>query len=627
MFGLSRKRSLGKASFPVWMPTALPSLSRRLVLVWFLLVMAGLALMARLVYLQVLAAAELTQKARMQQTRQYRTFVARRRIVDRYGSTLAIAVPKYTLYFYPTLLSRDRVTEKGRERPVTFEDVANWIGPITGQNPKALVQRLRAATGRVTVAELLPEATASRLRELRTQRQLSSIELEERAHRYYLQDELLAQVVGYTDVSGRGQAGVELYYECLLNPVPDPKTCPDTPRPVFPSVLINNQGKILPAHAPPGLLAVDNKRLVLTIDLRLQRLGQKVLREQMQRYGAKRGAVMVMETRTGELQALITEPSYNPNRFFEYAGRQELFKNWAVSDLYEPGSTFKPINMAIALETGNIDPKTVIYDEGLITVGDRQIANVDFDQVGAPGSLPIAQVLARSSNVGMVHIMRRLSPAIFYGWLERMGVGEYSGIDLPAETSGMLKPQEEFVISRVEQAVTSFGQGFSLTPIQMLQLHGILASGGKVLVPHVVRALTDETGEEVVIPERLPPRQVLSPQTAAQVLTMMQEVVETGTGQSARIPGYRYGGKTGTAQKAEAGGYSNKKITSYVGIFPVPNPRYVVLAVIDEPIGDDAFGSTVAAPIVKALLEDIIVRDRIPPAFPEELTSRPESAP
>ncbi|NJK59234.1 MAG: hypothetical protein HC918_01765 [Oscillatoriales cyanobacterium SM2_1_8] len=120
---------------------------------------------------------------------------------------------------------------------------------------------------------------------------------------------------------------------------------------------------------------------------------------------------------------------------------------------------------------------------------------------------------------------------------------------------------------------------------------------------------------------------MLSPQVASQVLAMMQEVVETGTGQSARIPGYRYGGKTGTAQKAEAGGYSNKKITSYVGIFPVPKPRYVVLAVIDEPVGDDAFGSTVAAPIVKTLLEDIIVRDRIPPAFPEELVPKAEPAP
>ncbi|MGQ9865796.1 MAG: peptidoglycan D,D-transpeptidase FtsI family protein [Pseudanabaenaceae cyanobacterium] len=627
MFRLSRKRSLGRHAFPTLVPTAPFSSSRRLVLVWFLLVMAGLVLIARLVYLQVLVAAELTHKARIQQTRQYRTFIARRRIVDRHGNTLAIAVPKYTLYFYPTLLAKDRVLEKGQERPATPEDVANWVGPITGQNPKALAQRLTGATTRVTVAELLPETTADRLRELRTQHQLSSLELEERAHRYYLQDDLLAQVLGYTDVSGRGQAGVELYYECLLNPVPDPKTCPETPRQVFPSVLINNQGKILPAYAPSGLLAVDNKRLVLTLDLRLQRLGRKVLREQMQRYNAKRGAVMVMEAHTGELQALVTEPSYNPNRFFEYAGRQELFKNWAVSDLYEPGSTFKPINIAIALETGNIEPNAVIYDEGLITVSDRQIANVDFDQVGSPGNLSIAQVLARSSNVGMVHIMRRLSPAIFYGWLERLGLGEYSGIDLPAETSGMLKPQEEFVSSRVEQAVTALGQGFSLTPIQMLQLQGILASGGKVLVPHVVRALSDETGEEVVIPERLPPRQVLSPQTATQVLTMMQEVVETGTGQGARIPGYRYGGKTGTAQKAEAGGYSNKKITSYVGIFPVPNPRYVVLAVIDEPIGDDAFGSTVAAPIVKALLEDIIVRDRIPPAFPEELIPKAESSP
>ena len=258
------------------------------------------------------------------------------------------------------------------------------------------------------------------------------------------------------------------------------------------------------------------------------------------------------------------------------------------------------------------------------TIGGWHVANFDYDQVGAVGSLSISQILERSSNVGMVHIIQRMKPSVYYGWLERIGLGDMSGIDLPAETSSTLKPQEQFIEYVIEPATASFGQGFSLTPIQMVQLQGILASGGKLLTPHVVKGLINDEGEEYYQPKLPTPRQVISPATAQRVVEMMTNVVEKGTGSPARIPGYRIAGKTGTAQKASTtgGGYINAKITSFVGIFPSKEPRYVVLAVIDEPVGADAFGSTVAAPIVKTVIEDIIVSEGIPPSHPEEVISK-----
>jgi cell division protein FtsI (penicillin-binding protein 3) len=256
------------------------------------------------------------------------------------------------------------------------------------------------------------------------------------------------------------------------------------------------------------------------------------------------------------------------------------------------------------------------------------VANFDYDQVGSVGSLSISQVLERSSNVGMVHIIQRMKPSIYYGWLERIGLGDTTGIDLPAEAASTLKPQEQFIEYVIEPATTAFGQGFSLTPVQLIQLEAMLANGGKLMTPHVVKGLINEEGEEYFQPKLPTPRQVISSATAQRVIEMMTNVVEKGTGKPARIPGYRIAGKTGTAQKSSNGSYETSgKITSFVGIFPAKEPRYVELAVIDEPIGSDAFGSTVAAPIVKTVIEDIIVSEGIPPSHPEEVLSQVPTLP
>ncbi len=566
----------------------------RLMGVWFILIFGILGLFARLFYLQVYQGAMLKERVKQQQVHLLQPFVPRRAIIDRDQQVLALDRPSYLLYVHPPLLKQSK------------DDIAKVLAPLINQSETEISRKIPDRDS-VKLAYWLTEETAAAIRSLR----LDGLELVLERRRYYPHQNLAGEVVGYVDLEHKGSAGVELTYDRWL------KTKLEQYQ-----VMGDGLGRIIPHTMPQKILLTDRAVLQLTIDQRTQRLSRQLLKEAMTKYGAKRGAVMVMDTETGAMRALVTEPSFDPNRYFDYAKTPEVYKNWAVTDLYEPGSTFKPINVAIALESGHIQPDSTFYDEGMLTIDGWPVANFDYESKGAVGPLNISQILQRSSNVGMVHIIEQMPAAVYYSWLQRLGIGQLTGIDLPSETPGVLKSQAQFTTYRIEAATTAFGQGFSLTPIQMLQLTGILASGGKLLTPHVVKGLISEEGEMLYqnpIPE---PKQVLSPTTTAQVLPMLEDVVEKGTGKPARIPGYRLGGKTGTAQKAgEFGGYANAKITSFVAIFPSTAPRYVVMAVIDEPIGDDAFGSTVAAPIVKGVIEDIIVADGIPPSHPEELNN------
>jgi cell division protein FtsI (penicillin-binding protein 3) len=566
----------------------------RLLLVWATLMVGGALLAMNLFRLQIVEANKLREQAKEQQMIFLRPFVPRRPIVDRNNNVLAVDQPAYSLFAHPNLFKD------------TKSAIATQLSPILNRSVPGILQQFERGNSGIRMEYSLDEGAADRIAELR----IDGLELIQHQQRLYPQQDLLAGILGYVDVDHEGQAGLEYSQQDLLE---------RSVKTVRLSRMGN--GSLMPDQLPGGFLHLDELRLKLTLDSRLQRVAQSALRKQMKLFNAKRGAVVVMDARDGSLLSFATDPSFDPNEYFK--AQVERFRNWAITDLYEPGSTFKPINVAIALEAGAIKPDEVLNDEGQIYVDGWPIENFDFSSSGGRGPLSITEIIQYSSNVGMVHIVERMKSETYFNWLKQIGLGKLTGIDLPFEVESQTKTKQQFIESDIEAATASFGQGFSLTPIKLAQLHAALANGGRLVTPYVVQGLYDTDGKQYWQPDRPAPRQVFSPSTTQSVLEMMEAVVAEGTGKPAQIEGYRIAGKTGTAQKANPNGgyYENAKVTSFVSILPVDNPRYVVLAVVDEPQGGDAFGSTVAAPIVKEVMEALIAIAQISPSS----TPQPEA--
>jgi cell division protein FtsI (penicillin-binding protein 3) len=572
-------------------------LANRLLLVWGLLVAAALGLLIKLFTIQIVDGPRLQQIAQKRQQTSQRPFVPRRPIVDRYGDILAADQPSYTVFAHPKLF------KQGKDK-VTPRDVAKALAPILQISALKLEEKFQQPTG-VLLGRRLSQEVRDQIAALKN----DGLEIQQQPQDYrrlYPQEEMAAEILGYVDFGYKAQAGVERSQESLIE------------RQVreFQISRVGGSGGTLPDYVTADFLNHDDLKLKLTLDMRLQRVARKALRAQISQWRALRGTVIVMDAQTGAIRSLVVEPTFNPNKFNDPQYSPTVFRNWAVADLYEPGSTFKPLNVAIALESKAITPSTMFNDTGAVTIGKHTIRNSDKK---GRGMIDAAAALKYSSNVAMVDMMRRLQPEEYYSWLERLELGRKVGIDLPFEAQGTLKNRQEFLNSPIEPATTAFGQGLSMTPLQLVTMTASLANGGKLVRPYVVEGLFDSNGIRQDVDNRPSPRQVFSAEHTEAVLKMMQSVVDEGTGGKAKIRGFDIAGKTGTAQKAsKRGGYQlNAKITSFIGVVPVSGPkRYVVFAAVDEPQGE-AFGGTVAAPIVKAVMDSLIVLEKIIPADPQ----------
>ncbi len=596
----------------------------RILVVWAVFLAGAVGLGARIYWLQLQNGGkwDLAARAAAQQHTAVRPYRPRRTILDRQGNMLAGDRLAYTLYVHPKIFS------KGTNGGHTRAEVAAFLAELLpGRTAAELEERFEGQETGIRLADDLSEEEAARLRQgiERTSdpgktyhEVVAGLDLEPRYARYYPRQELGASVIGYVrrGEEHQGQAGIEL--------LADGHLAREADEPPKLQAMRSGTGELLPQSLPVTVRDLDERHLQLTLDTRLQRSAQAALAKQMQAFNAKRGAVIVMDAHTGAVRSLVSLPSYDPNEYFRafdlerFERDPELnpFTNWAISDLYEPGSTFKPINIAIALDAGVIAPNARLYDPGSVQVGGWTIRNHNFFQRGGNGTIDLARILQVSSNVGMIRVMEKLSSKGYYDKLLELGLQEKTGVDLPGEVNGRLKEKFEFLNYPIEPAVTAFGQGFSLTPLKLEQLHAAIANGGKLVTPHLVEGWVNDDGRLLEQPARPAPKQVFSPQAAERVLAMMETVVTHGSGKGARISGYRLGGKTGTAQKAgrNRSGYGSGRIVSFVGLLPVERPRYVVLAVVDEPRRGVAFGSTVAVPIVKEVAEMLIAIEGLPPS-------------
>ncbi|QNJ29596.1 penicillin-binding protein 2 [Synechococcus sp. A15-24] len=569
--------------------------TRRLWIVFLILCTGLVGLVGRMAWLQVVQTGELESRARRLQTQTSATLGQRRPIVDRNGRLVAMDEVRFRLWAHPRYFNLPG-DDPGLVRPP--EDVVDLLAtPLAQPAPQLLKQLGRRRSG-VKLAEGLDPETAQRIRSLG----ISGLDLEAYPQRVYPQGDLFANVVGFLNDERVPQAGLEQSRNAELLRHEQSRR-----------LRRGADGTPLPDDLAPGAFYGDDLRLQLTLDARLQELAVQALAAQVAKWKAKKGAAIVMDATNGELLVLASTPTYDPNRYWRFSPAR--FREWSVQDLYEPGSTFKPINLALALQEKAISPTDRVNDVGQLTIGGWPINNHDKE---AHGLVDFATVLQVSSNVGMVQAMRRLDNKTFWDWMNRLGIDRRPDTDLPGAVAGQLKTKEQFITHPIEPATTAFGQGFSLTPLKLVQLHGVLANGGRLVSPHITRGF--RSGDTLAPAAEPGGQPLLKPEVTRTVMAWMESVVDKGSGKGVKTPGYRIGGKTGTAQKALNGIYlPGAKICSFVATLPVEDPRYVVLVVVDEPQGAHAYGSTVAVPVAKQIIDALLIVEKISPSKPAEL--------
>jgi cell division protein FtsI (penicillin-binding protein 3) len=554
--------------------------------------MGLLGLVSRMAWLQVIQTTKLEAQARAFQIQRIQPLGARRSIIDRNGRLIALDEQRFHLWAHPNNFRFPGDDSQLLRKPV---DVALKLSALVPQTTKELVDLIGDRSSGVRLARGLEPEVASEIKKLG----ISGLELEPYLQRVYPQGELFANVVGFLNDDRVPLAGLEQSLNEKLSRKKGPVHLlrlagDDTP---------------LPDDLIPGVFFRDDAQLQLTLDSRLQELSAKALETAIRDWSARRGVAIVMDVTNGELLALASAPTYDPNRFWKYS--PALYKEWSVQDLFEPGSTFKPINLALALQEGVITPEGTVDDTGIINVGGWGLRNYDL---GSNGVLNFAEVLQASSNIAMVKVMQKLNPSSYWDWLHRLGVNEIPKTDLPGAVAGYLKPKKQFVDKPIEPAVASYGHGLSLTPLKLAQLHALIANGGYLVSPHITRGIKGSEPLQSASPNSDSP--LLRPEVTRVVRGWMESVVDTGSVYGfKKIDGYRIGGKTGTADKLVNGVFGvGLKVCSFVANLPADDPRYVVLVVVDEPRGGGAYGSTVAAPVAKKIIEGLLVLEKIPPS-------------
>ena len=501
----------------------------------------------------------------------------RGQITDRNGEPLAVSTPVATLWANPKELVLER-------------DKWPILAHALGINRDALSTRLEQMADKefiYLVRGLTPEQGEAVMAEVKANRIPGVYSIEE-FRRFYPAGDVTAQVVGFTDVDDRGREGVELSYDSWLAGVPGKR-----------QVLKDRRGHLI-RDLQVTRNAKAGKTLALSIDLRLQYLANRELRNAIVENGAKAGSLVILDVKTGEVLAMANQPTYNPNNRRDM--QPEMMRNRAMIDVFEPGSTMKPFSMSAALETGRWKPSdTVEVYPGTLQIGRYTIRDVSRTEGPV---LDLTGILIRSSNVGMSKVAFDIGGEAIYQLMQKVGLGQDTGLGFPGERVGNLPNYREW--RKAETATLSYGYGLSVTAIQLAHAYAALANNGQTVPLTMVRA------------DRLPTATQVIPEPVAKTMQgMLQQVVEAPNGvYRAQAPGYHVAGKSGTARKTQTGakGYAENSYRSlFAGFGPMSNPRFVVVVVIDEPSKAGYFGGLVSAPVFSKVMSGTLRLMNIPP--------------
>lgn len=564
----------------------------RLVLVFLLLLLPVLGLAARLFWLQLVQGDALAQQARSRQGSSTKSLATRRPIVDRQGEVLAWDESRVRIWAHPAYFQFPGDRDGPRR---SAAEVSQRLAPVLNLSAAELEQRLSGQGSSIRLMEHLSLEKGESVKALG----ISGIDVEIYPQRRYPQGKLFANVVGFLNLERQPQAGLELSRNSQLRQGLR-----------SPWLLGDGDRAVLPINVPMGVIQdAATMQLQLSLDTRLQRAAYGALSTAMAKWKAARGAVMVMDVHNGELLALASQPSYDPNRFWQANPQQ--FREWSVEDIYEPGSTFKPINLVIALEEGVIHGNSTVQDTGRIDVESWTLHN---SQDKVHGVITMPQVLQVSSNVGMVKTMLRLPQERYWQRLHELEIEQALDTDLPGAGAGQLKSLQMFRSNPIHAATASFGQGIALSPLKLLQLHAALANGGWLVRPHVVQGLrtVDDRAATTRPTQR---RRIFQEASTATVRSWLEAATRLAQVPVAGVDPQPVAGKTGTSQKARHGGYDPEAVTtSFVAHLPTEQPRFLVLVVVDEPRGEEVYGSTVALPVAYRVIDSIMALENLLPA-------------
>ncbi|WDH81530.1 stage V sporulation protein D [Paenibacillus urinalis] len=559
------------------------TLRRRLLWCMLILLILFAALAIRLAYVQLAKGPELAEEAENLWRRQIPYTAKRGEILDRNGTSLAYNITTPTVMAIPV-----QVKEK--------EKTAEALAPLLGMTQEKVLGIISKTERIVEIKPGGRKITMEKAQEIRDL-ELPGIVVAEDNKRFYPYGDLAAHILGFTGIDNQGLTGIEKKYDDNLKGIGGGI-----------EYLSDAAGRLMPGSSDEYVAPKDGLNLQLTIDQPIQSIIERELDQAMVKFEANSALAIAMNPKTGEILGMSSRPSYEPGNYQEYPA--EIYnRNLPVWMTYEPGSTFKIITLAAALEEKKVDlVNDHFFDPGYVEVGG---ARLRCWKKGGHGSQTFLQVVENSCNPGFVALGNKLGKETLFEYIKNFGFGAKTGIDLSGEASGILFKLSQ--VGPVELATTAFGQGVSVTPIQQITAVSAAINGGKLYKPFVAKAWVDPiTGKVVDETEPELVRQVISEETSKQVREALESVVAKGTGRPAFIDGYRVGGKTGTAQKVINGRYSTTEhIVSFIGFAPADDPQIVVYTAVDNPKGIQ-FGGVVAAPIVQNILEDSLHYLQVP---------------